>query len=276
MKNITERQLQILEHLSEFKFLTTSQLTGLLGVQTITSINVLLRKLSEGKGALTKNKDFGFYPGFGRLPRIHFLSPKGVDFLEENLGIERNKIKAPKENKLMFQRDYFHRVATVDFNIGLRAFCLENGFEKLFFDYYFDMNGSQRNGTGKAKNALPIGDFQIIPDGVGKITNGEMENLFLFEQHNGKDSKRAIKQIFNHIQAIAELSANKKYSHKKSVRVFYVFESESCKKTVLREFYNRSDLISFKEYFLFKTQEQLKTNFSSDWLLFSGEKRSFI
>lgn len=276
MKNITERQLQILEHLAEFKFLTTSQLTGLLGVKTITSINILLSKLSDGKGALTRNKDFGFYPGFGRLPRIHFLSTKGADFLAENLDLEREKIKVPKENKLMFQRDYFHRVATVDFNIGLRNFCRENDFQKLFFDYYFDMNGNQRNGTGKAKNALPVGDFQIIPDGIGKITNGEIDNLFLFEQHNGKDSKRAVKQIFNHIQAIAELSANEKYNHQKSVRVFYVFENEACKKSVVRELHYRQDITNFKEYFLFKTQAQLKESFSKNWLLFSGESRDFL
>jgi hypothetical protein len=138
------------------------------------------------------------------------------------------------------------------------------------------MNGSQRNGTGKAKNALPVGDFQIIPDGIGKISNGEIDNLFLFEQHNGKDSKRAVKQIFNHIQAIAELSANEKYNHQKSVRVFYVFESESCKKSVVRELYHRSDIINFKEYFLFKTQVQLKESFNENWLLFSGEKRDFL
>jgi len=276
MKNITERQLQILEHLAEFKFLTPSQLTRLLGVKTITSINVLLNKLSDGKGALTRNKDFGFYPGFGRLPRIHFLSKKGADFLAENLGVERDKIKVPKSEKSLFSRDYFHRVEIVNFNIGVHIFCRENNFEKIFFNYDFDMNGSQRNGDGKAINAIPVGDFQIIPDGTGRITNGEIDNLFLFEQHNGKDTKRALRQIFNHIQCIAEMSANKKYNNQKSVRVFYVFESESCKKSVVRELYNRSDIINFKEFFLFKTQDQLKESFSNNWLLFSGETRDFI
>lgn len=275
MKNITERQLQILEHLAEFKFLTTTQLTGLLGVKTITSINVLLKKLSDGKGALTRSKDFGFYPGFGRLPRIHFLSTKGADFLAENLELEREKIKVPKENKLMFQRDYFHRVSSVDFNIGLSKYCKLKGFNKVFFDYYFDMNGSQRNGDGKAKNALPVGELQIIPDGVGKVSTQKGDSVFLFEQHNGKDTKRAVQQIFNHMQAIAEQSANTKYNHQKSVRVFYVFESEACKKAVVRELHHRQDIEGFTEYFLFKTQEQLNESFSKDWLLFSGELRSF-
>ncbi|MEY8214278.1 MAG: replication-relaxation family protein [Colwellia sp.] len=276
MKNITERQLQILEHLAEFKFLTTTQLTGLLGVKTITSINVLLKKLSDGKGALTRSKDFGFYPGFGRLPRIHFLSTKGAGFLAENLELEREKIKVPKENKLMFQRDYFHRVASVDFNIGLSKYCKLKGFNKVFFDYYFDMNGSQRNGDGKAKNALPVGELQIIPDGVGKVSTQKGDTVFLFEQHNGKDTKRAVQQIFNHMQAIAEMSANKKYNHQKSVRVLYIFESGSCKKAVVRELYKRQDITSFKDYFLFKTQEQLQENFNENWLLFNGEYVSFI
>lgn len=276
MKNITERQLQILEHLAEFKYLTSAQIMALLEVKTLPHVNILLNKLSDGKSPLTRFKDFGFYPGYGRLPRIHFLTLKGADFLAENLGIQREKIKVPKERVPMFQRDYFHRVATVDFNIGLRGFCTSNGFEKLFFDYYFDQNGSQRHNTAKAKNALPVGDFQIIPDGIGKITNGEIENLFLFEQHNGKDSKRAIKQIFNHMQAIAEMSANEKYNHQKSVRVLYVFESESCKKSVVRELHNRHDIVNFKEYFLFKTKDQLKESFSKNWLLFSGETRDFI
>jgi len=275
MKNITERQLQIMEHLAEFKYLTSAQVMALLGVKTLPHVNILLNKLSDGRGALTRFKDFGFYPGYGRLPRIHFLTPKGADFLAENLDIEHEKIKVPKERMPMFQRDYFHRVSTIDFNIGLRNLCLKKGFEKQFFDYYFDQTGSQRNSTAKAKNALSVGDFQIIPDGIGKITNGETESLFLFEQHNGTDAKRAVKQIFNHITALGEGAVNEKYNYPKGVRVFYVFERESCARSVANELKKYPNIEPYKEFFLFSTNDLMSNNFNT-WYTFSGEARSFI
>lgn len=274
MRNITERQLQILEHLAEFKYLNSAQLMRLLGVKTLPHVNTLLNRLSDGNKPLTRFKDFGFYPGYGRLPRIHYLTPSGADFLADNLGYERDRIKLTKERTPMFQRDYFHRVSTIDFNIGLRQFCIENNFEKVFFNYYFDQVGSQRHGTGKAKNAIPVGDFQIIPDGVGKITDGENETLFLFEQHNGKDSKRAIKQIYSHIKAIEEGAASLKYDYLKGVRVFYVFESEGCASSVINELNKDANLKPYEKFFLFSTNDLMKKNFN-DWHTFSGEKKEF-
>lgn len=275
MKNITERQLQILEHLAEFKYLTTDQVMGLLGNRGRPYVLQLLNGLSDGKRPLTRFKDLGFYPGVGRLPRVHFLTPHGVRFLVENLGMQREEIKAPKERNPLYQRDFFHRVATVNFNIFVRNFCRENQLEKVFFDYYFDQIGNQRNNTAKAKNALSVGDFQIIPDGIGKITDGENENLFLFEQHNNNDSKRAIKQIYGHITAISEGLASEKYNYPKGVRVFYVFEHEACARSVTQQLNNLPEAADYKEFFLFSTSDLIQKNFNN-WYTFNGEKRKFF
>ncbi|GMM86953.1 hypothetical protein [Pseudoalteromonas sp. MTN2-4] len=275
MKNITERQLQILEHLAEFKYLTTDQVMGLLGNSGRPYILQLLNGLSDGKRPLTRFKDLGFYPGAGRLPRMHFLTPYGVNFLVENLDFDPDKVKAPKERTPLFQRDFFHRVFTIDFNIFVRKFCKKNQLKKVFFDYYFDQIGSQRNSTAKAKNALTVGDFQIIPDGIGKITDGENEKLFLFEQHNGNDSKRAIKQIYSHVEAIGEGLASEKYDYPKGVRVFYVFENEACARSVAKRMQEDNNLREHKEFFLFSTNDLIRKKFD-DWYTFDGEKRSFF
>lgn len=268
MNNITERQLQILEHLAEFKFLTSAQIMELLEVKTLPHVNQLLNKLGEGKHPLTKFKDLGFYPGVGRLARIHYLTKYGADFLVENLGLDPDFIKVSKERTPVFQRDYFHRVATIDFNVQFKKWCIKNDYEKLFFDYYFDQVGSQRQGTGKAKNSIPVGDFSIVPDGVGKFRTEKEDILFLFEHHNGKDTKRAIKQIIAHMQSIQEGAASEKYHYPKGVRVLYVFEHEACMRSVVRELYNTPEFKAFKDYFLFKTQDRI--NFEYDWMTFSG------
>jgi hypothetical protein len=279
MKNITERQLQILEFLAEFKFLTSHQIMGLLGVKTLPHVNLLLNNLSEGKKAFTSYKSFGLYPGHGKLARVHFLKPGGADFLINEIDFDPLKIKLTKERNPLFQRDYFHRVETINFNIEFSKWCKSNNFEKDFFDYYFDKTGSNRNNSNEtltAKNAIPVGSFQIIPDGIGKFKNEDENYIFLFEQHNGKDTKRAVKQILSHAQAIEEGAASLKYNHQKGVKVVYCFEFETCMKATIKDLYHNYDLSSIFDYFLFKTTEQMKEDFNTDWLKLNGQTVNFL
>lgn len=279
MRNVTERQLQILEFLAEFKFLTSYQIIKLLGVKTLPHVNLLLNKLSDGKKPLIGHKSFGLYPGHGKLARVHFLKPEGADFLIEEVGFTPIKIKLTKEKNPLFQRDYFHRVETVNFNIELSEWCKNNDIEKVFFDYYFDKTGSNRNsseGALTAKNAIPVGDFQIIPDGVGKLQKEGEDFIFLFEQHNGKDAKRAVKQILTHAQAIAEGSASIKYNHPKGVKVVYCFEFEACMKSAIKDLYHNYNLSPIFDYFLFKTTEQMKRDFGKNWLKLNGQNANFL
>ncbi|MEZ8738275.1 hypothetical protein AB4189_09690 [Vibrio sp. 10N.286.49.E1] len=274
--DITEKQLQILENLSEFKFLTSNQLMRLMGYKENSHINSMLKRMRERRRPLIKRKEFGFYPGAGRLAPVHFLTRYGADFLVDYLGFDANKIKVPKEHYPLFVRDYFHRKSTIDFNISLKLFCNEHNFEKKFFNYYFEQVGSQRNRTARFINSLKIReDLTIIPDGIGKIATNE-DNLFLFEQHNGSDTKRAVNQIINHISAIEIGVVSEIFNYPRGVRVIYVFEKESCKISVIKELYKIDRIRNFIPYFLFKSQGELNDKFNERWTLFNGLKTNLF
>lgn len=274
--DITEKQLQILENLSEFKFLTSNQLMRLMGYKENSHVNSMLKRMRERRRPFIKRKEFGFYPGAGRLAPVHFLTRYGADFLVDYIGFDAKKIKVPKESTPLFVRDYFHRKSTVDFNIELKLFCGKNDFKKQFFNYYFEQVGSQRKGNSRFINAFKIrDDLTIIPDGIVKVTTNE-DNLFLFEQHNGSDTKRAVNQIINHISAIESGVVSEIFNYPKGVRVIYVFEKASCKKSVIRELYKMNEIRHFIPYFLFKNQDELNERFNEGWTLFNGLKTNLF
>jgi hypothetical protein len=271
-----ERELNTLEALARFKYLTAHQLARIFGVKSAGNMSVLFKGLEDRKKPLVGHREFGIDPQKGRLSRIHFLTAYGRDFVRDELDYADESIKFAKNAHSVFKRDYYHRQYTVDFNIAFQKWLGSQGHQFGFLDYYFDKSGSNRNGTGVALNAIQVNDFQIIPDAIGQFYTEERPYLFLFEQHNGADKMRAVKQIGAHCLAIAEGSASDKYRINSAARVYYVFEFESCKRAVMNELKNDPHFENFNQYFLFKTMDSLTNNFYSGWQHFNGEITTFI
>jgi len=274
--NITERQLQILEALARFKFLTSDQIAKLFKLKNTNSINTLLLNLKERKRPLVDYKEFGLLPLHGRLARMHFLTSYGKDIVQEDLGYSPESIKFVKNSASLYRRDYFHRRDTVTFNMYFQQWLANNGYQLEFFNYYFDRTGSNRNNTGETLNSLQVKDFKIVPDGIGLFNTPERPYLFLFEQHNGKDKMRAVNQIAGHCMAISQGSASDKYEVDKAARVYYVYEEESCKRAVMKELRDNPNYKDVNKYFLFKTMESLQIDFYTGWQHFNGELVNFI
>lgn len=140
-----------------------------------------------------------------------------MEFVRDELGEYEEDIKCVKGRGNLFERDYFHRLYTIDFFIAYYKWLAETGYSSEFFNYYFEKEGSNRNRhktSSKAVNLLQIGEEKIIPDGIAAFTMPERAYLFLFEQHNGKDTKRAMKQLYGHVQALVEGSASQKYNYR--------------------------------------------------------------
>lgn len=101
-------------------------------------------------------------------------------------------------------------------------------------------------------------------------------HIFIFEQHNGKDKKRAIKQITNHCYCLAKGTFSDHFKIKKPSNIYYVFEFETCMKSVINEFKNNACLMAFKDYFFFKTQQQITQNFNNNWNTATNSNSTFI
>lgn len=85
-----------------------------------------------------------------------------MKFLVNELGYQIQKIQFPKNRNSFFQRDYFHRVSTITFNITFQKWLAGNNYEFLFFHSYF--NKSKASNYRKAITALPIEKQRIEPD----------------------------------------------------------------------------------------------------------------
>ncbi|MBF0264127.1 MAG: hypothetical protein HQL46_02565 [Gammaproteobacteria bacterium] len=49
-----------------------------------------------------------------------------------------NTIQIPKHNSIFFQRDYFHRIATIDFNIAFQKWLAEKNYPLQSLFIYFN------------------------------------------------------------------------------------------------------------------------------------------
>ena len=274
-----ESQIKLLEKLAQYKYLTTSQMHRLGILKHKQGLYQILRELKDSSKSKIDFKNFGIAPGIGKLESFYFLTKHGIDFLINDLEYE-DEIKAPIGNSSLFARDYFHRKYTVDFYIYLDSFLNENNGHIDFLDYYFDKVGNNRvNGNLRAKNKIDLnaeGSY-IIPDIVTQFKARDNDFLFLFEQHNGKDTKKLIKQLYNHLLVLEQGSASTKYKFHKSNRVVVVFEFESIKKATMKRLSELETFKPFNKFFIFKTNKELENNdFLNNWSLINGEKTTFI
>lgn len=277
---MSESELKILESLAKYKYLTTSQMHYLKILKNKEGLYQRLRKLRAGKKPLIKNNIFGVVAGKGRLEDFYFLTKYGVNFLIDNLIMEPNEIKAPKGTSTLFARDYFHRLETINFNIYFNEWV--NKYETLniiFLDYYFDKVGNNRSQKNlRAKNKIDIeqtGGY-IIPDIVLKFTHKKEPYLFFIEQHNGKDTKKLLKQLYYHLLALEEGTGAEKYKMNKNHRVAILFEHQGILKATIERLQQIEDFREFEKFFIFKTNKDLALNFYENWLTFTGKKVNFI
>jgi len=100
--------------------------------------------------------------------------------------------------------------------------------------------------------------------------------LFVFEQHNGKDTKKLLKQLLQHAIAIYEKSIQKKYRIAKDSRVYCVFEFHSIMQAVMARIKDDRIFVKFKDHFLFKTCDKMKDDFFYGWQTFDSRMVDFL
>ena len=207
------------------------------------------------------------------------MTKNGVEFVIDNLNLELDKIKFPIGTYEFFSRDYFHRIACIDFQIEFRRWTIQRELDIFFYDNYYDKTGSNRKKGSKSIDKTRIdlkNEDYYIPDSAFQFGNEKKKLLYLFEHSNGKNTKKIFKQIYQHAVAIAEKAPVKKYKVEKDCRVVMVFEHESIKSAVMSRMKSDKDLIQFKKYFLLKTHEEVETDFFNGWCFFDGIKVDFF
>lgn len=265
---ISESQLNTLEALKVYRYLTTRQIVnmGIYGSEKKLRDRVIAR-LKQLQ--LIKSADFGSIAGKGRLPHIHYLTQKGALLLADLHRVSIDDIPYPV--KIQFSRDYFHRVKFVDLHIALRRYAQDTGQDLLFFDAYFDTQGNQRQRNSQLIRATQVqleGKF-IVPDGnFSLLMKDGQTRLFSLELHRGNDTKRIIEQLKNHARLIEQDLLPTKYAHPFSNYVLSVYENPQIMRAVQSRVPETPLLSEYSEHFLFNAAETLEGDFSEGWHYF--------
>jgi len=282
---ITFAQSNILLALAKYKFLTASQMTALGIMSKTKNINEALRELRWKKQPLVAYQSFGTIPKVGKLENIHYLTRYGKQALMNHLGLLPSEIKTPIGTSTLFYQDYFHRKNTIDCEIAMNLWAESRPYlEAPFCTRYFDTEGNNRrskNLRSKNKFALKGKARFLIPDMVFQIRDNrsKQESLFVLEMYNGHNAMRTTEQLKKHVEAIELGSISDAFGVNYSHQVLVVCEHQVLQEAVIGRIKENSIFTNVKDYFLFKTFTEVKsqpTRFGENWLNLKGEMVSLF
>ena len=267
---VSEKKEEILTMLARYKFLTVSQLERL-GVSSKQYLQKTLKILRETK--LTNRLEFAFTAKMGKIEDIHFLTSRGVTLVTESDVLD--EVKAPSNSQPMFFKDYIHRIKTIDCQIAFDLWIAQTGRTALFFDTYFDKDGSHRNkavtGGLKAKTRLYFShDKYFEPDAVLMYETGEVKTLATLEICNNRDTKKIENQVKTHLLAFQDGLAKAKYEHEKGNYILFVFTSAEVMKFTIDRLLKNPNILKAENFLLFKSLEQIDP-FGLNWVTLTGE-----
>lgn len=276
---LKQKEVDILIYLAKYKFLCSSQFTKLGVYKNKGDVTNLLKSMAEQKKPLIGVIKFPTDPTIGKLEYLYYLTKSGEKLLLEDLDYPQGKIKKVK-SKPISTKDYFHRKSTINFHIALNHWLQSNNGEIRFLNYYFDKLGAIR--SKNYRSIIELNRFYLedgksfIPDISTKFRVNNESYIFLFEQHNGKDTKRLVEQLNVHLLAISQDVVSKRFNFYKSNRVAVVCEEPSVKDAVI-DILQKSDIFkNFYNHFIFKTSDELRQEFFNNWTLINREIVSFI
>lgn len=268
-----ESNLQVLEYLHTYRFLTAPQLFRLGVASHIESTRRTLRRFAEGRKYVAA-AEFGVLPKRGRLPRVYYLTARGAAYLADVWRVDPATINYPIGAHL-YSRDYFHRNATVDFQIELRSFAGARDVEVEFFHTYFDCVGANRNPDPDARlqrlTKVPLDDGFFIPDAIFAVRPPDGSRyLYALEVYNGLDTGRVHGQLTKHRRALEEgrLSELHRYPH--AHRVLCVFENDNALRAAAERLKGDPAFAvgGMRNQFAFSTLPALRQDFATGWEFF--------
>lgn len=104
------------------------------------------------------------------------------------------------------------------------------------------------------------------------IETEKRKELFVIEVYNGTETNRVHHSLLQHLKALSNGEPSRMFGLDYGNRVLCVFESESCKIQTMKRLNDDERFQSAKEYFLFKSLEEIQKNVVEGWWLFDGEK----
>jgi hypothetical protein len=264
---LSEKQEKIVLLLARFKFLTTSQMMRLGIDKHRSNLSTALSPLCKGASPLVKTIDFGLIPKKGRVESLYYLTKKGADIVKNQFQVEA--IKFPLGRTVSFTSDYFHRVATIECEVSL---YLSSQTKNILFSHrYFDQKGSNRSGDLCLDTKIVSYDTTIISDWVFMLETKKQAELYCAEIYmDDHDASRPFFSLRSYLHIISEGAPSIKYHFNRSNRVLAVFGTERTMFSVLKKIQSDPEFQNFSNHFLFKSLENISSDFHEDWIHIDG------
>jgi hypothetical protein len=258
MQVLSQKNLEVLELLERFKYLSISHFIKLGIASSQPSVSRIMKRFESKKPFVTKIT-FPINVKTGRVPDIYCLSKYGAEYLASYKEVSIDEINYIKT--ITPFKDYNHRMKQVEFYIDLYLRSLDEEFTIDFFYNYFDKSGGNNSKEKqslepKTKIYYEDGNY-YIPDGIYKLSktleDGSIQScLYSLEIHCGNDTKRALETIEKNVQALIDGSISDKFEYSYGNKVVMVFDDERSKELVLNRLNEIDGFEEFREYFKWK------------------------
>ncbi|MGZ8474163.1 MAG: hypothetical protein ACXWWY_11785 [Candidatus Deferrimicrobiaceae bacterium] len=281
-----DTNLAVMEQLGVFRFLTRPQLARL-GVADRTSLQRIFARFRNERPRKVESVSFAVVRregGFQKVHQLHHLTPAGAECLADITGVDIEEISFPRSP--IFQRDYWHRVAMVDFHIETVLYCRSKGFSLDFFHTCYQTAGANRTpGLLRGKSAaggedgrlrrltkVRSGRYHFFPDIVLAVTAPAGTRYFYaVEVHNGMDTKRILdKLVGKYMPALDEGSISEAFGQPKSPMILVVFEGEAALRSFLERIHGIEHFWKDRRLFAFSTIARLKEDYAFAWQFAGG------
>lgn len=275
---IKDKDLKILEALARYKYLAPYQLLKLGIAGHMKTIERYLKKMREEnpRHRLIQFKKWGWEQGIGNRHTCYALSERGAAVLAEYYECDISRIEYPK-GKMVFERDYFHRLNTVDTQIAIRLWVQQAGAKIEVFHTYLNSTGAQRSGRANSgerfqnKTRTVVGEGFFVPDGVCLFEHEGKRRLLAIEIHNRNKTYRILEQLQKHMVALEESALSNAYGHDKANFVLSVFEEEGTMRATIKALRQADGFENFLPLFHFATVDTVKEDVRTAWVDGNGK-----
>ena len=248
---ITYTQEKILKALARYKYLTASQFVDLGICNLITARQYIsaLKKLNLVNKAIysqpitTNKKTINT-----RLEGLNFLDKEGVKLLKDAFDLDN--IKYPKNYKLAFSNDYFHRIFMISACIAFDLWIEKTKKEGFFM---IDFHNSETT-------IIINDDLTVKPDIIVNFN----ETYAILEVWAGTEKEYITNQLSKLFKAIASKRVSEFLNYSKSPRILNIFKDTDTMERVKHSIKTTSFFENAvnKGIFYFTSTDSIKENFN--------------
>ncbi len=250
-ERLTGRQIQALEFLSMFLYLTPSQFFRLGIDKNRGNFQSLVTNYLQEKGFI----DHIVPTEQGEYENIYYLTEAGGLELSRLKELPFAYMKIPSKKAYGWGSTYYwHNKYTIDCYIECYLNSNEVGITILEYDLEVEKNA----GGGRTKlTSIAIGNARLDPDAIFKIATEKGDKLYAFEmeRRDNRSLYQLDEKIWKHVEALNSKAISPYYNHLKGHRILFVCEHEATRDYIINFLKDRVE--NSLNWFLFKTLDEV-------------------